>query len=170
MASVSSPLRGKRLIALAGMMANLSFGTQAASADDAFSLNTPRGDAVEVLITKPSGPGPFPVLVLGSGSHMRLPVLQTVAEGLQHQGIAVARFNWAYQVRDRQRGKPSADRQQEIEDMATVLAYVQQAAWADKRHLLLGGKSLGSIIAWQLFQQHPEVTNAVLLTPVCSST
>lgn len=170
--SYASPVwRGKCLMALGSMLAYLSFGMPAARADEAFMLTTSRGDAVEVLITKPDTPGPFPVLVLGSGSSypMRLPVLQSVAEGLQRQGIAVARFNWAYQLRDPQHGKPSADRQQEIEDMATVLAHVQQSTWADKRRVLLGGKSLGSIIAWQLFQQHPEISGAVLLTPVCSS-
>lgn len=131
---------------------------------------TPRGAELEVIVSRPVGKGPFPVVVLGSGSSytMQQPILERVARSLVKSGVGVYRFNWAYHVRDPAHGKQSADRQDELEDMRTVLELARSATWTDPERIFLGGKSLGSIIAWQLFRREPNVAGALLLTPVCS--
>lgn len=131
---------------------------------------TPRGAEIDVLVSRPVGQGPFPVVVLGSGSSytMQQPILERVAQALVKSGVGVYRFDWAYHVRDPSQGKPSADRGDEIEDMSTVLTLARSESWTDSARVFLGGKSLGSIIAWQLLRRDPKVAGALLLTPVCS--
>jgi dienelactone hydrolase len=141
-----------------------------ASASDPLHLTTPRGATVDVLQDRPSGPGPFPAIVLGSGAGytMKLPILEHVAEALVAQGIAVFRFDWAYHVKDPEHGVPSKDRAPEIEDMNAVLALARKQAWVDGSRIVVGGKSLGSIIAWRVLRATPDLKGALLLTPVCS--
>jgi len=73
-------------------LAVLLFAT-GVSASDSLRLTTPRGAVVDVLQDKPSGSGPFPAFVLGSGAGytMKLPILERVAQALVAQGIAVFR-------------------------------------------------------------------------------
>lgn len=90
---------------------------------DAIRVSTPRGAAIEVLEDKPDGAGPFPAVVLASGSHypMRSAILERVARSLVADGVAVFRFDWAYSVKDPVHGSQSKDRVPEIEDMTAVL-------------------------------------------------
>lgn len=140
----------------------------ALSAETTFTLATPRGATIEVISDKPNGAGQFPVVILASGTSYdaRQPLQLELAKQLQQQGFAVLRFNWAYQVAAKG-GQPSADRQAEIEDMQTVLHYARQQSWADQRHIIAAGKSLGSIIAWRVFAADPALESAILLTPAC---
>lgn len=135
------------------------------------SLTTPRGAPITVLPEKPAGSGPFPAVILGSGSGypMQGPILAKVSDSLVKAGFAVFRFNWAYYVKDPVNGKQSKDRQAEIEDFNTVLGYARQQPWVDKTRLIVGGKSLGSIIAWRVLRTTPDLEAALLLTPVCSA-
>jgi predicted alpha/beta-hydrolase family hydrolase len=141
-----------------------------ARASDTIKVPTPRGAPIEVLEDRPPGNGPFPAIILGSGSGytMKLPVLERVAQALVAQGIAVFRFNWAYEVKDPGHGTQSKDRSAEIEDMTTAVAFAKKQNWVDPNRLAVGGKSLGSIIAWRVLRAEPDVKGALLLTPVCS--
>jgi acetyl esterase/lipase len=131
---------------------------------------TPRGAVIEILEEHPAGPGPFPAVVLapGSGYDMRQPILERVAHALVAAGVGVLRFDWAYHVRDPGHGQQSADRAAEIEDLTTTLALARKAPWVDPSRIAVGGKSLGSIIAWRVLRHEPDVRGALLLTPVCS--
>lgn len=75
----------------------LSTGAQA---QDAVRVKTPRGAEVEVIAEKPAGKGPFPAVILGSGSGyaMRQPILARLAQDLVANGVAVYRIDWAYRV------------------------------------------------------------------------
>jgi len=141
-----------------------------ASAGAAIRAVTPRGAVIELIEEHPAGPGPFPAVVLASGSgyDMRQPILERVAHALVAAGIGVVRFDWAYHVRDPQHGQQSADRGAEIEDLTTALALAKKAPWVDPSRIAVGGKSLGSIIAWRVLRREPDVRGALLLTPVCS--
>jgi dienelactone hydrolase len=123
-----------------------------------------------VIAERPPGKGPFPAVVLGSGSgyHQRLPLLAETAKALLRSGVAVYRFDWAYFVRDPAQGKQSASRADEIEDMQAVITAARSAPWVDQRRLYVGGKSLGSIIAWRVLRADPSLAGALLLTPVCN--
>jgi len=138
-------------------------------------VDTPRGEPLEVIAQFPAGQlahakAPVPAVIIGSGQgyHMQLPLLEQLAADLLKQGIAVYRFNWAYWVKDPKAGTQSADRRNEIEDFTTVLNLARNDSRIDKTRIVVAGKSLGSIIAWRVFRKTPEVTAALLLTPVCS--
>jgi predicted alpha/beta-hydrolase family hydrolase len=141
-----------------------------AGASDTIKVPTPRGAPIEILEDRPAGNGPFPAVILGSGAGytMKLAILERVAQALVAQGIAVFRFNWAYEVKDPGHGTQSKDRSAETEDMTTVLALARKQTWVDPNRLAVGGKSLGSIIAWRVLRAEPDVKGALLLTPVCS--
>ena len=141
-----------------------------AAAGAAIRAVTPRGAVIELIEEHPPGPGPFPAVVLASGSgyDMRQPILERVAHALVGAGVGVIRFDWAYRVRDPKHGQQSADRAAEIEDLTTALALARKAPWVDPSRIALGGKSLGSIIAWRVLRHEPDVRGALLLTPVCS--
>jgi acetyl esterase len=131
---------------------------------------TPRGAVIEIIEEHPAGAGPFPAVVLASGAgyDMRQPILERVAHALVAAGVGVFRFDWAYHVRDPEHGQQSADRAAEIEDLTTALALARKAPWVDPSRIAVGGKSLGSIIAWRVLRKEPDVRGALLLTPVCS--
>lgn len=146
----------------------LSLVAVAAQAQEAIRVPTPRGLPVEVIIDRPAGKGPFPAVILGSGSgyDMRKPILAKAAEALVAQGIAVYRIDWAYRVAGTPFAKEPRDKKAQVEDMRTVLRLAQKDPQVDPARIALAGKSLGSV-AWQLLRVTPEVKGAILLTPVC---
>lgn len=137
---------------------------------DALNVTTPRGQKVEVVVDFPSGPGPFPAVVLapGQGYPMTLPALAQTARRLVDQGVAVYRFNWAYFTRTPKGGGPSDDLSHELEDLSAVLAVARAEPRVDRTRLSVGGKSLGSIIAWRAFSADKSLRSGLFLTPVCS--
>jgi dienelactone hydrolase len=145
------------------------FVSTSAQAQDAIRVTTPRGAVVEVIAEKPVGNGPFPAVILGSGSgyNMRQPILERLAHDLVAQGIAVYRLDWAYRVAGTPFATQPRDKKAEIEDMRTVLELARHDRQIDPARIALAGKSLGSVIAWQLLRQEPEVKGAIMLTPVC---
>lgn len=139
-------------------------------AADAVTVATPRGANISVIAEKPAGAGPFPAVVIGSGSgyDMNKPLLEQTARALLARGIAVYRFDWAYQVAGTKFAAQPKDRKAEIEDMNTVLAIARRDTAIDGKRIAVAGKSLGSIIAWRVLRATPNLKGALLLTPVCS--
>lgn len=147
------------------------FSTYSCSAEVVQKISTPRGQPVEMLLDIPSGAGPFPVLLLapGQGYHARLPLLENVAQSLKGKGVAVVRFDWAYFSKDPKSGEPSDGLVKEVEDFRAVLNALKQVKSLDLGRLALGGKSLGTLVSWQVFRDEPSAIASVLLTPVCIS-
>ncbi|QDQ27890.1 hypothetical protein FNU76_16905 [Chitinimonas arctica] len=141
-----------------------------AGAAGTISLDTPRGAKLELIADLPEGKGPFPALILAPGTlyHMRQPLLARLAEDLRGRGVAVLRFDWAYFSRDKKSGLPGEGNADELEDMRTVLNFARQDKRLDGKRMMLGGKSLGSLVGWRVFRSAPELQAALLLTPVCS--
>ncbi len=142
-----------------------------ASTSQAQQVLTPRGSAVQVLITAPDNAATaMPVLVIapGQGYTMDGPILQDLAQQLAAKGILVYRFNWSY-MSAQPKGEPSADLSLEAEDMLSVVKLAKSDVRADLSQILLGGKSLGSIVSYKVFQADPSVKALVLLTPVCTN-
>lgn len=138
---------------------------------ETLTARTPRGATLQVLADLPAGAGPFPAVVLASGTgyHMALPVLEQSARRLNAAGIAVYRFNWAYfSPSDGKPGRPSEDLSLELEDMASVLALVRADARVDKDRISVGGKSMGSMVAWRTFRADSTLHSGLFLTPICS--
>lgn len=151
------------------LAATLSLAGVGAQAQEAIRVPTPRGLPIEVIVDKPTGKGPFPAVILGSGSgyDMRKPILAKAAQALVAQGIAVYRIDWAYRVAGTPFAAEPRDKKAQVEDMRTVLRLAQKDPQIDPARIALAGKSLGSVVAWQLLRVTPEVKGAILLTPVC---
>ena len=141
-----------------------------ALAADALTVTTPRGATLQVVADLPAGAGPFPAIVLapGQGYHMALPAMEQTARRLVVQGIAVYRFNWAYFSDKVKGGSPSDDLSKELEDLRTVLAVARAEPRVNPSQLSVGGKSLGSLVAWRAFAADPSLRSGLFLTPVCS--
>jgi predicted alpha/beta-hydrolase family hydrolase len=122
-----------------------------------------------LLVDFPSGPGPFPAVVLapGQGYHMALPAMQQTSAALVKRGFAVYRFNWSYWTRE-PKGDPSDDLSTELRDLQRIVATARADSRVDSKRVAVGGKSLGSLVAWQAFRDDRSLTSALLLTPVCS--
>lgn len=134
-------------------------------------LHTPRGAALEVVAEFPAGSGPFAALVLAPGQGYRLerPALAQVARHLLAQGVAVYRFNWAFSGGSGgPAGRPSADLADEMEDMGCVLAAARGDPRVAAAQLFVGGKSLGSLVAWRVLRADPALRGGLLLTPLCN--
>jgi pimeloyl-ACP methyl ester carboxylesterase len=103
----------------------------------------------------PAGNGPFPALVFAPGQryHMALPIPVQVARQATARGIAVFRFDWS---------APGA----EADDLRAMLALVRKDPRVAPRNTWAGGKSLGSVLAWQLLAEESALRGAVLLTPL----
>jgi dienelactone hydrolase len=163
--------KGRRMksferIALALMCCVISTACFAQS----IKLKTPRGAQLEVMVEFPAGDGPFPALVLapGQGYHMGLPAMEATAKQMVAQRISVYRFNWAYFSNDAKSGQPSKDYVAEIEDMTTVLNKARSDPRVAKDKIAVAGKSLGSLVAWQVLAKNKDIKGGVFLTPVCS--
>ena len=154
----------KQLLFLASLL--ISHTVQAA---DAITVNTPRGAPITVVVNFPEGSGPFPAVILGPGTGtMKQKVNEVVERELLKNNIAVFRFEWAFYVKDKN-GKPSdSDRSPEIEDFKTVVALAKASKQVDPKAIIVGGKSRGTIIAWQLLRDDPSLKGILQLTPVCS--
>ena len=133
------------------------------------TVHTSRGASVEVYVELPSGAGPFAAVVLapGQGYHMRLPLLEQTARALVREGIAVYRFNWAYFTAT-PKGTPSEQLTFELQDMQAVINLARTASHIDPKRIAVGGKSLGSLVAWQVFEKDKSLAGLLLMTPVCS--
>lgn len=127
------------------------------------------GLRLSVITDFPPGEGKHPAIVLapGQGYHMTLPVMEATARALTEQGIAVFRFNWAYFTAE-PKGQPSDDLSKELQDLQAVLAAARKHPRVKAQNLSVGGKSLGSVVAWRTFIADSQLQSALLLTPICS--
>jgi predicted alpha/beta-hydrolase family hydrolase len=135
------------------------------------ATNFKRSDGVNVsaIVDLPLGTGKVPAVVLapGQGYHMALPAMELTARALAEQGFAVFRFNWTYFTAEPRR-QPSPDLSVESQDLQAVIAAARAHDRVDERSVSVGGKSLGSVVAWRAFVADPKLRSALLLTPVCS--
>jgi predicted alpha/beta-hydrolase family hydrolase len=136
----------------------------------ALTVTTSRGAKVDAIADFPAGPGPFAAIVLapGQGYHMTRPALEQTARRLVAAGVAVYRFNWAYSSADPKAGAPSTDLADELQDLSAVLATALAQPRVRPGRLCVGGKSLGSVVAWRAFAADRSLCSGLFLTPICS--
>jgi dienelactone hydrolase len=82
----------------------------------------------------------------------------------------VYRFNWAYFTATPKPGSPSEDLSNELQDINAVLATAVAEPRVAKGKLSVGGKSLGSVVAWSALVKNSALQAGLFLTPVCSHT
>lgn len=125
------------------------------------SIATPRGVTLEGVLHLPAQPtGVIVVIGAGRGYHMGLPFLVRTAEHLQQVGVAALRFDWAYHTA---KGQHSPDLAVELEDLEAALAFARGVEGV--RHVVLAGKSLGSVAAVMRASAHADdLAGLMLLT------
>ncbi|MEJ6004629.1 alpha/beta fold hydrolase [Paucibacter sp. AS339] len=127
------------------------------------------GTQISARVDLPAGNAKVPALVLapGQGYHMSLPAMEATARALSERGVAVFRFNWTYFTAE-PKGQPSPDLSLELQDLQAVVAAARAHPRVDPQNITVGGKSLGSVVAWRAFVADQKLRSALLLTPLCS--
>jgi predicted alpha/beta-hydrolase family hydrolase len=100
------------------------------------------------------------------GYHMKLPALAETAKALAAHGVAVFRFNWSY-FTAKPEGQPSPDLAKELQDLQAVLAAARRHPKVASQNVSVGGKSMGSVVAWRAFAADPSLRSGLFLTPLC---
>lgn len=150
------------------LCALLLTGASVVHAED-LVIRGPDGIRLHAILDLPPGEGRFPAMVLapGQGYHMALPALETTASALANQGVAVFRFNWGY-FSSEPRGQPSPDLSKELQELQAVLEAARSHPRVSAEHLSVGGKSLGSVVAWRALAANRNLRSGLFLTPICS--
>ena len=134
-------------------------------------VQTPRGAFVHVTVDRPApsyGKAPLLVIAPGQGYHKELPLIKALASKAAAAGIIVYRFDWSYFSADPKAGQPSDDLKNEVEDMQAVIDLVKRDASGDSSRIVLAGKSLGTLVSYQLFNSNKDYTGLILMTPLCT--
>lgn len=138
-----------------------------------FTLRTPRGTDVPVIFHRSTAVQSRTILVLAPGQscNYKNNLFERIGEEGDNSDIAIVRFEWSYcsQTNPNDR-EPSQDLSTEREDFQTVLTFAQSFTFGDSKRIIIGGKSLGSIVAYQIFSFNSSIQSLLLLTPVCSYT
>uniref|UniRef100_UPI004036AADF alpha/beta hydrolase family protein n=2 Tax=Methylophilus sp. TaxID=29541 RepID=UPI004036AADF len=151
------------------MITALMLASLPAKAADPVTVTTPRGAPITVVANFPEGPGPFTTVILGPGTGtMKQKINDVVERELLKNNIAVYRFEWAFYVKDKNNKPSDTDRSPELEDFSTVVALAKADKHVDPKAIIVGGKSRGTVIAWQILRNDPTLKGILQLTPVCS--
>lgn len=136
------------------------------SAQGVVSIPGSNGNNIALNVHVPAGKWPCPCIIIapGRGYHKDLPIIKDLAEQAAKKGFVAIRFDWGYW--SQKGGVPSADLSNEITDMEAVLHYAKKLNSVDSTQIMVGGKSLGSVVAFQLYLQHPDLKGVLLQTPI----
>lgn len=113
----------------------------------------------------PAADGRWPAIVIAPGARMKTPVIQGLAQKAAASGIVALRFNW----RERAVGGRNdlTNLSKEKADLKAALGLLSQSPHVDPNQIAIVGKSLGSIVAYDVLDEVAYLRGAVLLTPVC---
>ncbi len=131
-------------------------------------ISTANGKKLDAFILKPlntKGKTPALIIAPGQGYHMGLPLVKDLAQKASENGILTVGFNWSYYT---EKGNPSEELINEKQNMEDVLTYVRGLKSVDTKKILVAGKSLGTLVAYSVFQNHKDLFSLYLLTPICT--
>lgn len=120
------------------------------------------------LLAPASAQAPLLVVAPGQSCNARRPLFEAIESAARAQGIGLLRLEWSYCANPEGQRRPSADYAAERQDIERALSWASAQASLQKRQLLLAGKSMGSLVSYQVFQQSSQLKGLGLLTPVCS--
>lgn len=137
-------------------------------ADGDVVITGSRGQSLELAVagTQPDAVRPCLILAPGRGYHKDLPILTDLAQQAAAAGYVTIRFNWNYYTTG---GDPSVAVANEQADLFDVIDYAKSMSEVDSTTIVLAGKSLGSVVAWWVFQKAPALAGVILLTPVMAT-
>ena len=124
--------------------------------------------SIDVNISLPSAKGQNPCVIIcpGQGYHKDLPLVKELAVQATKNGFAAIRFNWSYFTA---KAKPSSDGSNEIADLEKIINLAKNNSKIDSTRIYIIGKSMGSLFAYNAFQEHKELKGCILMTPLLST-
>lgn len=132
-------------------------------------IKTSRGTDLEIKITKSlKENSPFLIVAPGQSCNSKGALFETIEQVAVKKEINVVRFEWSYCAPSSTDRNPSDDLNAEVSDMEFAVNYSKEVLQKTNSELLISGKSLGSIVAFQVFKNHSDLKSITLLTPVCS--
>jgi predicted esterase len=138
---------------------------------EATKIKTPRGSEVEISIHSSSDlKKPTIIVAPGQSCNSKGPLFETLGAKGSLDNFTIVRFEWAYCLKDPSKPIPSDNLVNEIEDFKTVMNYALTRPFVDAEKLIIAGKSLGSVVAYSVFQSTPKALGLVMLTPLCTYT
>lgn len=149
---------------------SLFFSVSAFGATE-LSLRTPRGTDVHVILHRTTTNQHRSTLVLAPGQscNYKNNLFEAIGAEGEKSDVAVIRFEWSYCNNPKaQERVPSDDLSNEIEDFQTVLTFAKNFNFGDQTKIIIGGKSLGSLVSYQVFAKETSLRSLLLLTPVCT--
>ena len=132
-------------------------------------VKTSRGTDLEIKITKSlKANAPFLIVAPGQSCNSKGALFETIEQAAIQKEINVVRFEWSYCAPSSTNRNPSDDLSAEVSDMEFAINYSKELLQKTNSDLLVSGKSLGSMVTFQIFKNHPDLKSVTLLTPVCS--
>lgn len=154
------------LLSLAHVVVTACVSFSANASNMQVDLKTPRGSTIKVDVYNP-GAKRVMLLAQGQGCNARLEMYDAIAREAKADDFTLVRLYWAYCVTE-PKGEVSEDLSLENEDLLTALEYVRTALKFDDTKIFIGGKSLGSLVSFDIFSKQKSLQALVLLTPVCT--
>lgn len=156
-------LKMKQLLFIFSILFSLSTFAE----EKEIEITTKRGTTLKAILHTPSSEGPHPALIIapGQGYKMHYAIIEELAKKASGLGLSVLRFNWGYMSDG---GRQSEGYSLEKEDLLAVFDYLKNLSNIDKNNIILAGKSLGSIVSYDLFVKQKELKALLLITPVCA--
>jgi hypothetical protein len=140
-----------------------------AIAQDWKTVVTPYGTELGIKINESLLPNaPLLIVAPGQSCNSKGSLFELIEQEAQKQEVNVVRFEWSYCSPSSTQKNPADDLSSEIKDMEFAINYSKDLFKKTNRDLYLTGKSLGSMVAYRVFETYPDLKALVLLTPICS--
>ncbi len=130
-------------------------------------IQTPRGQPIELNIYNP-GMAKGVLFGPGQGCNPRRDMYDRFGSEAVKNGFTMVKLTWAYCVKGGPYAGPSEDLADEREDFTTALTYMKENLAIAPENTIIGGKSLGTYVAFDKFMSAPELPALILLTPICT--
>lgn len=146
----------------------ISFSTFADASNWTY-IKTSRGTDLEIKISKSlKANAPLLIVAPGQSCNSKGALFEAIEQVAIKKEINIVRFEWSYCSPVSTNKNPSDDLSAEVSDMNFAINYSKELLQKTNSDLLISGKSLGSMVAFQVFKNHSDLKSVTLLTPVCS--
>lgn len=144
------------------------FHLNAQAADYTAIVDTPRGSKIHLDFYNFGTVDQVLLVAPGGACDPRLDLYDEMGRASKSKQTLVVRMHWSYCVADPEKGRPSETLQDEDEDLRTALSFLIKWLNLDEKDIVLGGKSLGSIVGQRVFQKNQNLKGFLLMTPICT--
>lgn len=157
-------------VAIAVLATSFAFLVSPDASAETVAIPVKSGGELKADFAVPQGMEKVPAVLIAPGRsyHRGAPLIEGLASLAPANGWASLRFDWRYYSADPKQGKPSKELVSEREDLAAAAAFLRAHPRIDASRIVVVGKSLGSVVAGQVFAEDGGFRAVMLLTPVCT--